>query len=339
MKLNKLEFDALAALFKKTGKETAGPGLRLAVARLDPSKQHADMTKLDPAMLRQLVNLLPSGRAAHLHSPILHHIRQKAKTALLRANRPHLDPNSWPKVYRMLTKMNVRRAGLREGPNHMIYKLNPKGMAVKLGTHTWDEGNAGDLVVMGRWSDITKAIADAGSGLGMKVAFDDIYAGDVNVEHDRMYGSMPGDAPGGLKHIDKMNLFVSCETGPSWQQTDDEGEVVLDAAKELVKTGAGAVTGLAGNFANLGGALEVLDLAKDVYDSPVVQLPLEGAAKLKDHIRMKRAERPDKAMFTLTIGIGPVGRFAIDTGKAQLGGKEFLNYASMAQGMATARGG
>ena len=337
MKLNKIEYGALETLFQKTGADKAGPGLRLAVARLNPSREHADMTKLDPGMLRQLVALLPSGRAATLHSPILHHVRQKAKKAMLRAQRPHLDPNSWPKVYRMLTKMNVKRAGLREGPNHLIYKLNPKGMAVRLGTHTWDESNAGDLVIMGRWSDISKAIADAGSGLNMKVAFDDIYAGDVNVEFDRMYGDK--EVQKGLKHIDKMTLFVSCETGPSWQQTDDEGEVVLDASKELVELAGGAVAGLAGNFANLEGPLELADLAKDVYDSPVVQLPIEGAIKLKDHIKMKRAERPDKAMFTLTIGVGPVGRFAIDTGKAQLSGKEFLNYASMAQGMATAKGG
>ena len=337
MKLNKIEYGALATLLKRTDATAAGPGLRLAVARLDPEGQHADMTKLDPQMLRQLIDLLPRGIASNVHSPILHEVRQKAKKGLLRVNRAHLDPNSWPKVYRMITKVNVLREGLQRGPNQMIMKLNPKGMAVRLGTHTWDERNSGDLVVMGRWSDITKAIADAGSGLNMQVAFDDMFAGDVSVEFDRMYGSDTVQAE--LKQTEKMTLFVSCETGPTWQQTDDEGKVVLDSSKELAKTGANATAGLAGNLATLGEVEELVEVAKDIYDSPLVQKPLEGAIKLKDHIKMKRAERPDKAMFSLTVGLGPVGSFAIDTGKTQLSEKEFLNYASMAHGLATAKSG
>jgi hypothetical protein len=332
MKLTKFEYSHLADFVRGLSNSQFHAGDRLNVKHLDPGGDALDLQDLGEEPLQKLVNVLPSGKAAKITSPVLKAVRHKVKTALLGIRRPLLDPEHWPKVLRRMHKVSLARSGLRQGPMGQIFVLHDKGMQVSLGgTHIWDERNAGDLVIMGRWHEITAEIGKAGGALQCKSKLSGS-ANDVNAEFDRMYGSLPGDDPGWSPN-DGMPFYVSCSAGPMFRPTNDEkeGEVVLNLPGELVKLAAGAVAGIAGGAIPTGYGLEgtagavmgALGAAKDAID-----VGRDPARWAKDAISeaVARDKAFDKTILTVTIGITPSDSKYVSTGKTQLGWQEVLDF-------------
>ena len=93
-------------------------------------------------------------------------------------------------------RLNNSRSGIRAGPVGQFYKLNPKGLSLKpplRGERTWTTTEAGDLNIMGPWSDVSSMLG--ASSARFKAQFGDMFDNDVNVEFDRMYGPPKGEAP------------------------------------------------------------------------------------------------------------------------------------------------
>ena len=307
-KISSSEYNAVISYFKKLSNTKFPLLMRAEFARLASASYN--LASLPEATCRRLQNALPSGHTHILRSPHLHSVRQKCKTALKYMARPHLDPDHWPKVFRKIN--NNSRAGLRDFGGGQLGVLNDKAMAMPLnGTFSWNEKKFGELIVMGPWSNISEAIGSAGRGLEFKVDFGDIYAGDVNVEFDRMYRDEDGPK-------DDMGIVVSYLPGAAFGTTDEEGEVVLDPRGELVELGAGAVAGIAGAGAQLKGALEVAGLVKDGVDL---------AGKMKDNFGVKlTSNATDKDKYTFVVSLFAVGDYrSRNTGEKSISGSDFLD--------------
>jgi len=314
MKLSNREYDSLFKFMKTLTFQQLAAKYRYEAFRLDPEGQGKDLQDLDQSTLQQFVNILPSGAMAKVTSPILKKVRSKFKDALKFVRRPHLDPESWPKVFRRNTKISNARAGIFEGPGGMLMRLHDQAMAVQLNTtHVWDERNAGDLIIMGRWYQISAAIGRARGAVHLKSELKGTQ-GDVNIEFDKKYGPMPGDAPGGLDRLDHMPFYVSCQGGQQFHCTDSQGEVVADPRTEIVKLVGGKIAGVAGNFNVVGPqwasdartGLDVIALGKDVFD------------KARDALSSDTETITDNTIYTVVVGTSPATRNYVATDSTSL---------------------
>ncbi|MEM9781302.1 MAG: hypothetical protein AAF899_02395 [Pseudomonadota bacterium] len=296
---------------------------RLDLLRLDPAGGHADMATLDDATLRVLEALLPHG----LTAPILRGVRNGAIQARRTAAQPHLEPASWPKAFRMMTALNNSRAGIMSGPLGQMIRKNPKGMPLSLrGRIVWNRRSCGDVVIMGRWADLTAALSN--SGLSFETKFGDTRAEDVNAQFDEMYGSLPESDEARawrLKGMNAMPLCVSLEGGAAWRETDADHSVVLNAPGAVMQVAAGRLAGLCSAVAPLPTAgLAETGIAADL-------LGLAGPSAATG----AAAWRIDKALYTLIIGIGPAGPKYTLTGAETLTGLDVLAHALALRDAAT----
>jgi hypothetical protein len=326
LRITKSEFKHLASHIRSKSSRDVGPGLRFAIAHLDPKGSHRDLQSLGAADINRLIEILPHGRGTSMTSPVLTKIKKKARTSLLGLQTPHLDPESWPQIYRMQMRLNNSRGGIKAGPLGQFYKLNPKGMSLRSplqGQSTWTTSDGGDLHIMGPWSDITRMLGACSARF--EVDMGDMYDGDVNVEFDRMYGSPTGDSPDWYEKISAMPLYVTLTDGAAFAKTDSEGEVVLNAPGEIVNLVGSKITAIAGAAgpASLGNnVLDGIAEAKGTLEDHIIPA-FEKGRELYD---MRREDRLNKTLCTLTIGIGPMGRnYAV--GKQSMSAAEVLTLA------------
>ncbi|NND72160.1 MAG: hypothetical protein HKN43_11355 [Rhodothermales bacterium] len=317
MKITSKEYQQVVEYVKKLPITTRfNAADRMALQKLTSTGY--DLATLEDSMLRRLVELLPSGRVQHVASPYLHSVRQKGKQTLVFRARPHLNPDHWPKIYRKIN--NNDRAGLRAFGGGQLGVLNDKATSIPLrGSIVWNESKFGELIIMGPWSVVSATIAAAGQGLSLEFGFGDIYAGDVNVEFDRMYTDEKTPA-------DDRGFVVSCMPGSAFSATDEEGEVVLDARGALVDATGGAVAGLAGGGVQLSGGLEIAGVVKD---------SIELAANMSEKLGVKlKASNTNKDMFTFVVSLFPVGDYPHHkTGKQKLSGSELLQICKQLANM------
>jgi hypothetical protein len=163
---------------------------------------------------------------------------------------------------------------------------------------------------MGPWSAISSTLGD-GSGVSFEFGYADIYAGDVNMEWDRMYREeeIPEDDRG---------FYVTYLGGCAFEVADEQGKVVLNPRGELVQLAGSAVAGLAGAGASLEGTLEILDTVKGVIETTI---------SMSDKLGVKiKGGSGNKHMHTFIVSILPATKNkCITTGKKSLTGKEFLD--------------
>ncbi|MEM9062935.1 MAG: hypothetical protein AAGD13_20925 [Pseudomonadota bacterium] len=320
MRIGKNEYASLVAWAKKQDRSVVDAGLKLKLVNLNPKGANWDLQRLGKQDLERLRDALPSGRLAHVHSPILHGLRQKCKQSLAGLRTPHLDPESFPQCFRMQTKLNNARAGIFAGPVGQWLRLNPKAMSVKLrGPFVWDETNGGDLHIMGPWADIMKAITDGGDGLGFASSYTDIYQGDVNIEMARKYSFPDEEGTDWESRLRALPLIVSVYSGVGWSKTEDEGEVVLNAPGEIVDLVGSKITGIAGEVApeSLGNAvLDRINEAKGVLEDHVIPIFEKG----KEVYDMRQEANLHKTMLTITVGNVPHGENYLIAGDYLSGG-------------------
>lgn len=308
MRITKREYKSLVSHIRKQSSSDVSLVLKIRIVNLDPEKNNCDLNTLGPENLLKLIQLLPHGHGTSLTSPVLTEVKKKARTSLAGLRVPHLDPESWPQIYRMQMRLNNNRGGIKAGPLGQYYKLNPKGLSLRpplRGERTWTTTEAGDLHIMGPWADVIRMLGSSGAIFTAK--FGDMFDNDVNVEFDRMYGAPKGDAPGWFEHISAVPLYVSVSNGALFSKTDNEGEVVLNAPGEIVALVGKKITGIAGaagptGFVNK--ALNFTSEVKAVIENPVVPI-IEMGMKAN---AVQKVEKLNKTLCTVTIGIGPIGR-------------------------------
>ena len=321
MKLGKLEYASLDKFLGTLVMTQFMLKYRLEVHTLNPDGQNKDLQALSQECLQQLVNVLPSGKVAKVTSPVLKSVRSKVKEALKFVRRPHLDPESWPKVFRRNTKLSNARAGIFEGPSGMLMRLNDQAMAVGLnGVHVWDERNAGELIIMGKWFEISTEIGKS-RGLQLKSELNGT-AGDVNAEFDKMYGSMRGDAEGGIDGLDEMPFYVSCQGGQQFQCTEKQAEVVADPRNEIVQLVGAKVAFLAGNV-NVGGP-QWASTARTGLD--YVGLTADMIGKARDSLSGGPQKITDHTIYTVVIGTSPAAPKYVSTNTTVLNSDSLLRF-------------
>jgi hypothetical protein len=306
MKISSNEYKHVIAKFKKLQITDQRFKMIERVAFQNLASKGYDLAMLKEGTLRRLIALLPTG----ITSPVLHKVRTKCKQTLLHIARPHLDPNTWPKVFRNIN--NNDRAGLRDFGGGQLGVLNDKAMSLPLrGSFVWNQSKFGDLMIIGPWPAIAAAIGEGGHGLKFEFGFGDIYAGDVNVEFDRMYTDL--EIP-----VDDRGFYVTHIPGAAFQVSDDEGEVVLDPRGEMVELAGGAVAGFAGAGASHSGALEIAD---------TVLSSIDVIANMKEKLGVKlKAGNSNKDMHTFVVSIYPAAKNAChNTNTQELSGAELLH--------------
>jgi hypothetical protein len=207
-----------------------------------------------------------------------------------------LHLNDSIKVVRMVYR--PERQGLISGRMHQKIKLNDQVIHCSLGTtHRWTESNFGDLLITGTWHEICTAVAQAGA---MRLVC------DISSGQESVYFEDAG----------QMNFFVSCSLD-KLALTTEQGEVVLDAATELVQVAGSAVTGFAGGGVDFAGqqVLEILSAANEALGFTAEKAE-DGARRL---VRRKRLDR-DSHVFAVRVGInaGEKGHAYVDTDSTEL---------------------
>lgn len=323
MRITKFEYSSLVSMIKSKSVKEVGLQLKVGIANLKTNKE---LQSLGHDNLTKLIAILPHGRGTSITSPVLTSIKKKARTSLAGLRVPHLDPESWPQVYRMQMRINNSRGGIKAGPLGQFYKLHPKGMSIATpirGNVTWDTTNGGDLHIMGPWAEIVKMLSTSSGKFEAK--FGDMFDSDVNVEFDRMYGPPKGDSPDWFEKISAMPLYVTLNTGALFSKTEDEGEVVLNAPGEIVDLVGSKITAIASAAgpSSLGNAaLDTISEIKSAIEDHVIPAVQMGV----DAYEMKREENLNKTMCTLTIGVGPMGR-NYKVGTESMSGNDVLALA------------
>lgn len=308
MKLTPSEYQHVLQYFSQSPMTSAfNGGHRLAFKGL--AGKGYDLAALDDDVLRRLIAFLPHGSLKKIHSPVLSKVQKKSRETLVHKARPHLDPEYWPKVFRNLN--NNDRAGLRDFGGGQLGVLHDRAMATPLrGRFVWNERKFGDLLIMGPWSAISSTLGD-GSGVSFEFGYADIYAGDVNMEWDRMFREeeIPKDDRG---------FYVTYLPGSAFAVADEEGEVVLDPRGEMVNLVGGAVAGFAGAGVALDGVVEVIGVVKDAIGTSI---------SMADNMGVKlKGSSGNKNMHTFIISILPSDKnTSVATGKQSMTGKEFFD--------------
>ena len=308
MRITKSEYSSIQSYMKKKSLQEFPVFLRHNINALNPKGSNLDLNTLGADYLTKLIAALPHGTGSSITSPILTSLKKKARQSLAGLRLPHLDPESWPQCWRMQMRLNNSRAGIKAGPLGQFYKLNPKARSLTRplnGTYRWTQSEAGDLHIIGPWSDVSKMLGSCGARF--KADFGDIYRGDVNMEFDRMYGAPKGDVPGDwLNKMQRMPLCVTVNRGAIFNPTDKEGEVVLNAPGEIVNLVGSKITGIAGAVGpeTLGSkTLDTISEIKGVIEDHVIPVMEKG----KELYDMKRDHDHRKEFVTISIGVGPLG--------------------------------
>jgi hypothetical protein len=324
MKLTRKEYSALESKIKKESVRDVPVFMRLKILSLNPRGSNEHLQYLGSDWLKKLISLLPSGYTKYISSQ-LQSVREKAKISLLALRIPHRDPENWPQSYRMQTQRNNARAGIMKGPVGQYLRLHPKGMSVRLtGKFTWNEKNGGDLHIMGTWANISKAITDGGTGLSMECNFEDIYRGDVNAELDEIYGPLKGDNEEWWEaNKNNLPLIVSCQPGAMWKPTSKEGQVYLNAPIEVIALVVERASGVIGSIPKSTPFSVALDIAGQ-SSSTCIDIG-------RNLIAMQREEKFDKVLWTVTVGLGPVGDKYELAPSNELSGDDLLQLALRAR--------
>lgn len=326
VRISQRQYDSLESLVKSKGRSKVGLELTFAIAKLNPKNGNRDLNSLGPEGLTKLIGLLPSGTGTSMTSPILTKLKQKARTTLAGTRVPHLDPESWPQIYRMQMRLNNSRGGIKAAPLGQYYQLNPMGMSLRSplrGERTWTTSDAGDLHIMGPWADISKMLGT--SSARFTTQFGDMYDGDVNVQHDRMYGPPKGESSDWYEKITAMPIYVTLNDGALFSKTDDEGQVVLNAPGEIVNLVGSKITAIAGAAGPESLGNKVLDTISEIKGAiedhviPAVQMGMDAHG-------VRQEAKLNKTLCTLTIGIGPMGR-NYKVGKESMSAAEVLVLA------------
>jgi hypothetical protein len=226
----------------------------------------------------------------------------------------------------MQMRLNNSRDGIKAGPIGQFYKLNPKGLSLKSplrGERIWTTTEAGDLNIMGPWSDVSGMLGASSARFTAK--FENMFENDVNVEFDRMYGPPKGDAADWFKHISAMPLYVTVTNGALFSKTDKEGEVVLNAPGEIVALVGNKITGIAGAAGPESLGNKVLDVISEIKGAiedhvvPAIELGMEAFSVHKE-------EKLKKTLCTVTVGIAPIGP-NYKVGTASMSAADVLNLA------------
>ena len=326
MRITKREYSSLKKYTDKKPLNVVSIQLRLAISGLNPKGSNKDLQSLGVDDLQRLIAAMPSGTGTSLTSPLLTSVKKKARQSLAGLRMPHLDPDSWPQIYRMQMRLNNSRAGIKRGPLGQYLRMHPMGMSVRAplsGRIVWDSTNAGDLHIMGPWTDVSKMLGSSSAQFRSK--FGDMYDGDVNVEFDSMYGPPAGESSDWLSKISGMPLYVTVSNGALFSKTDDDGEVVLNAPGEIVDLVGSKITAIAGAAGpdSLGHkALDTISEIKGAIEDhviPVVEMGMEARA-------MRLEDKLNKTLCTVSIGVGPVGKnYAM--GDEQMSASEVLTLA------------
>lgn len=335
--LNAPERGSLKSLIIKSGRSPGLLALRLDCSRtglLDSSR--VSLRELRSRSLRTLLDILPSGKLAKLTSPILKSVRHKVKKAQFYTRRPQFDPESWPKIFRLSTKLNGDR-GLKMGPNGIVYQLNSKGISTSLNVEfSWTESRGGALIIMGDRSQIMRVITESANFKASSASID-AYGNNVDMQFDRMYGDLSKEED---DRLNKMNLFVSLMPGNVFTPTTSPGTVVLDARTEVVKLVASNIAGLAGAGIQIpntpvGQVFQRIQDVKDnveFVDGMVENLSgknvREHVVDLHNKVKDSRDERPamDKTKLTLFVDLVPQGKFAVNTGEQELSNEDLEEH-------------
>lgn len=326
MRISQRQFNSLAKFVRSKDRAEFGLDLVYAIALLNPKSGHRDLQTLGPDRLAKLISMLPSGTGSSITSPHLVKVKQKARTSLAGLRVPHLDPESWPQIYRMQMRLNNSRGGIKAGPLGQYYQFNPKALVLRSpmrGETTWTTSEGGDLHIMGPWADINKMLGS--SSARFSTNFGDMYDGDVNVEFDRMYGPPKGESPDWYEKISAMPLYVTVTEGAIFTKTDNEGQVVLNAPGEIVDLVGSKITGIAGGAGpeSLGNeALDTINEIKSAIEDHVIPTAQMG---MKAH-NIRKESKLNKTLCTVTIGIGPMGR-NYKVGKDTMTASEVLSLA------------
>ena len=309
MRITKNEYRSLQSYMRTKSLQEFPVFLRHKINALNPKGSNLDLNSLGADYLTKLITALPHGTGSSITSPILTSVKKKARQSLAGLRLPHLDPDSWPQCWRMQMRLNNSRAGIKAGPLGQYYKLHPKAESLRRplnGTYRWTQADAGDLHIIGPWSDVSKMLGSCGARF--KADFGDLYRGDVNMEFDRMYGSPKGDVPSDwLTQMQRMPLCVTVNRGAILAKTEDEGEVVLNAPGEIVNLVGSKITGIAGAVGpeSLGSkALDTINEIKGVFEDQVLPIIEKG----KELYEMKKEHDHKKEFVTITIGVGPMGK-------------------------------
>jgi hypothetical protein len=303
VKISSSQYQSVIKYFKNKPLTAFNAGDRLAFQGI--ARQDYELGAMDEATLRKLIRMLPT---SILH-PNCRSVRSKAKQTLLYTARPHLDPEEWPKIFRHIN--NNDRAGLRDFGGGQLGVLHDKAMATSLkGTIVWNERKFGDLIIMGPWTEIAAAIGAAGSRLSLEFGYEDMYAGDVNIEFARMYTEeeIPEDDRG---------FYVTHIAGGAFEVTDEEGHVELDPRGELVELGGGAVAGFAGAGTNFSGVVEAIDATVSTLDT---------AISMGENLGIKlKPGKGNRDMHTFVVSILPAKEHSCEsTGVQSLSGDDLL---------------
>ena len=302
-KLNKLE---AASLFDWASKKLS-PGdmtVRAVVGKLVNRQGVATGTLQDVTDqgLAALRDKLPSGRLATVHSPVLHHIRQLCKAELASRSEPSAN-------FRMMSHMNLERAGLRDARAGQIARYNEKGLKMDTlrGTHVWRNSSSGDLIIVGTWAQVSHTIAAGGTGLKFVCGMGDSRAGAADYDFDRMFGSQFGETDTEVAATAKMSLYVEVTSGVGVQETEDDYEVVLNAPGQIVEAVGNKLVGIAGAAGPESLGNKVLDgiaEAKGILEDQVIPV----GEQIQDVRTARKEAKIKKTHLTVRIGIGASGR-------------------------------
>jgi hypothetical protein len=210
-------------------------------------------------------------------------------------------------VFRFDMKANMLK-GLMSAPGGQLVRLNPEMKKVDLsGIMAWSEKQAGDLVLIGHWFEITAALG-AANGLSLESRLS-ARSEAVDSQMDDMYGPLPGDDPGWLARTKEMPFYVSGKMGAAWVETTELGKVVADPLGDTVRTVVGRGVGVMGAAAPIpGGAGGVvtttLSAAKDL--AGMIGPAIVGKAKESREEQRKRDF--DGSQITIIVGVAPSSR-------------------------------
>lgn len=314
-KLTSSEARSLHA-WRNKGKSGAIVAGHLVTRGATPS---APVETLSKQQLTILIENLPKGKTVKVHSPILYRIRSKLKAELARkggAEPHHGSAESWPKIFRMMSHINLARAGLHDAGMGQIARYNEKGLKIPSlrGTQVWRSKSSGDLVIIGTWSQVSGAIAGGGTGLKFRYGAGDSREGAVDYDFDRKYGSQWGESDSDVARTAKMTLCVEVSSGIGVTETDDDYEVVLNAPGEIVKAVGNKITGIAGAAGpeSLGHAvLDKISEVKGAIEDHVIPI----GEKIEEIHSARREAKIHKTHLTVRIGIGASGSNYKDMGE------------------------
>lgn len=239
-------------------------------------------------------------------------IRRKLSAAIddLGGAEPHQeDQDNWPKIFRMMSHLNLERAGLRDAGMGQIARYNEKGLKIPSlrGTQVWRNKSSGDLVIIGTWAQVSRAITAGGTGLKFVYGAGDSRAGAVDYDFDRKFGSQFKENDAEVAATSRMSLYVEVTSGVGVEETDEDYEIVLNAPGQIVEAVGNKIVGIAGAVGPESLGNKVLDgiaEAKGILEDHVIPI----GEQVQDVRSARKEAKIRKTHLTVRIGIGASGR-------------------------------